>query len=50
MLLSYANITYIWTLALTIVAVKQWSGRSWLYSVLFSTWVIILAAALWAVF
>jgi len=47
-LLTYANLTYVWTLALSVVGVKQWSGRSWLFSFLFSTWLLLVVAIVWA--
>jgi hypothetical protein len=46
-LLTYANLTYFWSIALSVVGVKQWSGRSWLFSFLFSTWLLLLVAVVW---
>ncbi len=48
--LSYLNVLYLWSLALMVLAVKQWSRRSWLFSFLFSTWLLLLIGGIWAAF
>jgi hypothetical protein len=46
--LTYINVMYFWSTALTVLAVKQWSRRSWLFSFLFSTWLLLLIGGIWA--
>jgi hypothetical protein len=47
-LLTYVTVLHFWSLALTVLAVKQWSNRSWLFSFFFASWVSWLVLGIWA--
>jgi hypothetical protein len=48
--LSYVHVLYLWSMFLSVFAVKVWSRRSWLFSFLFAMWPTLLVGAIWAAF
>jgi hypothetical protein len=46
--LTYITVLHLWTIALSVFAVKQWSNRSWLFSFFFACWPGLLVAGIWA--
>lgn len=46
--LTYINLMYLWGAALSVIGVKTWSNRSWVFSFFFATWPSLLALVIWA--
>jgi hypothetical protein len=47
-MLTYLTVVHLWTIALSIFAVKVWSNRSWLFSFFFACWPSLLIFGIWA--
>lgn len=48
MMLTYVTVVHLWTIALSVFAVKVWSSRSWLFSFFFACWPSLLIFGIWA--
>jgi hypothetical protein len=46
-LLTYVSVLHFWAVYLAALAVKLWSGRSWLFSLLFTSWPMLLVFGIW---